>query len=328
MKISLLPGWGLGLAPLQPLVDRLSRLHEVQQVPLPECTSLEQALDELDAQIAADSWLAGWSLGGMLATALAHRRGSRCPGLITLGSNACFVARDDWPHAMPERDFKNFSRRAARDWAGTLGRFELLCLQGEDVVVAAGPVEEQQALAEVASTSYARATLTGMEIAGSSPAMTDDVPSNFAIPAPSSSVIPAPSNSITPVSFNSVIPGLDPGVSQTGTEVAGSNAIQAISALSVKANRVTAKPAQVTSLAWLAELDNRQTIAELGCPQLHVLAEQDALVPVAAAGDLRRLNPQAQVDVLPGSHAFILTRYQAVAEHLLAWLAESNHESG
>lgn len=230
MKISLLPGWGLGVAPLLPLADSLSHAHEVQVLPLPECESLEQALDVLDTQIPADSWLAGWSLGGMLATALAHRRGRGCPGLITLGSNACFVARADWPQAMPERDFKNFSRRAARDWAGTLGRFELLCLQGEDVAAA------------------------------------------------------------------------------------------------VSMDRVTAKPAQVASLAWLAQLDNRIAITELQCPQLHLLAEQDALVPVAVADAVRRLNPQAQVDVLSGSHAFILTRHQTVADHLLAWMAGSNHE--
>lgn len=133
MKISLLPGWGLGLAPLQPLADSLSRQHQVQLLPLPECTTAEQALDELDAQVAADSWLIGWSLGGMLATALAHRRGNSCPGLVTLASNACFVTRDDWPHAMPEREFNNFSRRVVRDWAGTLKGFQLLCLHGSQM---------------------------------------------------------------------------------------------------------------------------------------------------------------------------------------------------
>lgn len=133
MKVSLLPGWGLGLAPLQPLADYLSNKHEVQLLPLPECTLLEQALDELDAQIPADSWLIGWSLGGMLATALAHRRGNNCPGLVTLASNACFVARNDWPHAMPQREFNNFSRRAARDWSGTLKGFQQLCLHGGQI---------------------------------------------------------------------------------------------------------------------------------------------------------------------------------------------------
>ena len=165
MNISLLPGWGLGLAPLQPLADSLahcgehhacakglapekvpttsreqapsyreilSNKHEVQLLPIPECTSLEQALNELDAQIPADSWLIGWSLGGMLATALAHRRGNSCPGLITLASNACFVARDDWPHAMPEREFKNFSRLVARDWTSTLKGFQQLCMHGSE----------------------------------------------------------------------------------------------------------------------------------------------------------------------------------------------------
>lgn len=157
MNISLLPGWGLGLAPLQPLADRLSNKHEVQLLPLPECTSLEQALDQLDAQIPADSWLIGWSLGGMLATALAHRRGSNCPGLVTLASNACFVARDDWPLAMPEREFNNFSRRVARDWAGTLKGFQQLCLHGSQLEVVPAELSDTvltNAEARVASLSW------------------------------------------------------------------------------------------------------------------------------------------------------------------------------
>lgn len=131
MNISLLPGWGWGLAPMQPLADALSRQHEVRLLPLPDSATPGQALEQLDTQIPADSWLIGWSLGGMLATALAHRRGNACPGLVTLGSNACFVARPDWPQAMPERDFHNFSRRARRDWTATLERFQQLCLLGE-----------------------------------------------------------------------------------------------------------------------------------------------------------------------------------------------------
>ncbi|MDO8698544.1 MAG: alpha/beta fold hydrolase, partial [Pseudomonas sp.] len=112
-RLILLPGWGLGSAPLEPLAGALQGLQpslRVQIEPLPALGSadLNEWLDELDANLPENTWLGGWSLGGMLATELAARRGERCCGLITLASNACFVARSDWPQAMPEAVFAAF----------------------------------------------------------------------------------------------------------------------------------------------------------------------------------------------------------------------------
>ena len=136
-RVVLLPGWGLGTAPLEPLAAALHDLDEhlrVQLEPLPELTSSDpqQWLDELDANLPEDCWLAGWSLGGMLATALAERRGERCCGLLTLASNPCFVAREDWPAAMPVETFQAFQQGFQTDSAATLKRFALLCAQGAE----------------------------------------------------------------------------------------------------------------------------------------------------------------------------------------------------
>lgn len=131
----LLPGWGLGSAPLQPLVAALQGLgphRSVEVAPLPQLSSALPGdwLDELDARLPQDCWLGGWSLGGMLASALAARRGERCRGLLTLASNTCFVARDDWPAAMPAATFELFRGGCADDAQATLKRFGLLCAQG------------------------------------------------------------------------------------------------------------------------------------------------------------------------------------------------------
>lgn len=131
----LLPGWGLGSAPLQPLVVALQGLNphrEIRVESLPTLTSTAPAdwLDELDARLPRDCWLGGWSLGGMLAAELAARRGERCRGLLTLASNACFVARSDWPAAMPAATFELFRSGCADDAQATLKRFGLLCAQG------------------------------------------------------------------------------------------------------------------------------------------------------------------------------------------------------
>jgi pimeloyl-[acyl-carrier protein] methyl ester esterase len=134
-RLILLPGWGLGTAPLEPLADALRgldpRLH-VEIEPLPQLDSSDPAdwLDELDANLAQDAWLGGWSLGGMLAAELAARRGERCSGLLTLASNLRFVAEPSWPAAMAAETFNAFRQGCAADAAATLKRFALLCAQG------------------------------------------------------------------------------------------------------------------------------------------------------------------------------------------------------
>lgn len=134
-RLILLPGWGLGIAPLQPLTEALRgldpRLH-VEIEPLPVLVSSAPAdwLDELDVNLPQDTWLGGWSLGGMLAAQLAARRGERCSGLLTLASNLRFVAEPGWPDAMSVETFNAFRQGCAADAPATLKRFALLCSQG------------------------------------------------------------------------------------------------------------------------------------------------------------------------------------------------------
>ena len=80
-RLTLLPGWAYGPAALEPLAELLREREPRLQVEIAPLPALEQPgawLDELDARLPSDSWLAGWSLGGMLATQLAARRGDDC----------------------------------------------------------------------------------------------------------------------------------------------------------------------------------------------------------------------------------------------------------
>ncbi|WP_213878561.1 alpha/beta fold hydrolase [Pseudomonas sp. dw_358] len=134
-RLILLPGWGMGVSALEPLAAALRGLNENLRVdiePLPDLASstVEEWLDELDAHLPDNTWLGGWSLGGMLAAELAGRRGEGCCGLLTLASNTCFVARDDWPSAMAPETFAAFLAGCRADPATTLKRFSLLCAQG------------------------------------------------------------------------------------------------------------------------------------------------------------------------------------------------------
>jgi len=136
-RLILLPGWGLGVSPLEPLAAALQGLDEhlrVEIEPLPELASsdLEEWLKELDSTLPDNAWLGGWSLGGMLASELAARRGDRCCGLLTLASNPSFVAHAEWASAMPGETFDAFLVGCNADPRLTLKRFSLLCAQGSE----------------------------------------------------------------------------------------------------------------------------------------------------------------------------------------------------
>ncbi len=66
----------------------------------------------------------------MLASALAHKRGDHCCGLLTLASNPSFVARGDWPHGMAEDTFGTFLDGCRSHTQVTLKRFRSLCSDG------------------------------------------------------------------------------------------------------------------------------------------------------------------------------------------------------
>lgn len=131
----LLPGWGLGSAALEPLAASLRAQDSGLRVELATLPAVVDSdpqawLDELDRRLPKDTWLGGWSLGGMLAAELAARRGDRCCGLVTLASNLSFVARPDWPDGMPVDTFETFVDGCRSHPGVTLKRFKSLCSEG------------------------------------------------------------------------------------------------------------------------------------------------------------------------------------------------------
>ncbi|MCW1938571.1 alpha/beta fold hydrolase [Pseudomonas sp. MDMC_285] len=232
----LLPGWGLDGALLQPLAKALGGDMQVQVPALPRLSSAAAAdwLDELDTRLPHDCWLAGWSLGGMLAAALAARRGERCRGLITLASNACFVASDTWATAMPAQTYSAFYEGCQENAGATLKRFAMLCAQG-----GADARGLSRHLQSHLSTSDESALLAGLRL--------------------------------------------------------------------------------------LASLDNCAALAAYSGPQLHLLAEQDALVPAAAGDALLALLPAGEVDVLEEcGHAFVREQADALAVLMLDFIREAS----
>lgn len=76
------------------------------------------------------------------------------------------------------------------------------------------------------------------------------------------------------------------------------------------------------ALELLAQLDNRVHLAQLTQPLLQVLAEGDALVPVAAVAALQALNPRHQIQVLAGAHALHWSQPQALLAAVQGFYAQ------
>ena len=165
-RLILLPGWGLGISPLEPLATALRGLDEhlrveIEPLPVLESAQLDEWLDELDSMLPDNVWLGGWSLGGMLASELAARRADRCCGLVTLASNPSFVTRADWPAAMPSETFAAFVSSFGDAPNTTLKRFSLLCAQG-----AVDSRSMAQLLLSVAPNAQPSTLLAGLELLG------------------------------------------------------------------------------------------------------------------------------------------------------------------
>lgn len=162
--IVVLPGWGLGVVPLQCLAEELQAAlpgFTVQIEPLPDMAgkNAAQVIQLLDQQLPSDCWLIGWSFGGMLATALAAHRQSACAGAISYASNACFVAREGWPLAMSVTTFTEFRQLCSSDLSTGLKRFALLCSQG-----AAQPRQLSRQLQEMAMDAEYVSALAGLDL--------------------------------------------------------------------------------------------------------------------------------------------------------------------
>lgn len=92
----------------------------------------ETLADALAASIAAPINLIGWSMGGMVALALAARHPDKVARLVLVGTSPAFAARPDWPRGMAPEVLAEFARSLARDYRATLSRFLSLQARGGD----------------------------------------------------------------------------------------------------------------------------------------------------------------------------------------------------
>lgn len=134
----LLHGWAMHGGIFAPLVEALAGAFTVHAVDLPghgysrDCglaLDIDVVADALAAQLPR-ALVAGWSLGGLFALALAQRHPAAVRGVAMLAATPCFVQRPDWPAGMPLAVFAQFGAELGRDWRGTVDRFLMLEAQG------------------------------------------------------------------------------------------------------------------------------------------------------------------------------------------------------
>ena len=120
ISLVLIHGWGCDQTSWQPLIPELEKMFTLIAIDLPGFGnapmigdySLENILSMLIDQIPDGSWVMGWSLGGMLGMQLAHYYPQKISGVITLASNAKFVADADYSDAMPLQVNQGFILRS------------------------------------------------------------------------------------------------------------------------------------------------------------------------------------------------------------------------
>lgn len=139
----LLHGWGLHSGVWRDFLPLLTPHVHVRCIDLPgsgrsRAMTIPATLDGMveavmQAAPARAIW-AGWSLGGLVALAVAVRHPESTTALVLLAATPCFVQRSNWATAMPLAHFEEFSRTVEQDAGVALKQFLALQCKGSDTM--------------------------------------------------------------------------------------------------------------------------------------------------------------------------------------------------
>ena len=130
--LALIHGWGLHGGIWQTVLPQLEKSFTVYNIDMPGFGyspvhngdyDLDYLVESISAVLPERCHLLGWSLGGLVATAIAIQHPQRIERLITVASNPCFVAGDDWQFGMQAQVLESFMAYLEEDFEGTLIRF-------------------------------------------------------------------------------------------------------------------------------------------------------------------------------------------------------------
>lgn len=132
-------GWASDATCWQAILPALNKHFDIVVINLPgfggsdilKSCALDDWLQALLSHLPERGIYIGWSLGGMLATALAGQHSDRVEALVTIASNARFVRAQGWPAAMPAKVERGFYQNFIDAPERTLKTFAALEAQGD-----------------------------------------------------------------------------------------------------------------------------------------------------------------------------------------------------
>ena len=143
-----LHGWGMDASCWDSLLPFLDKRMPIQTINLPGYVdeseligmSMETVVDWLAEQFEGSCHLLGWSMGGLVAQAFAHKYSDRVETLSLVGATPCFIQKKGWDHALLSETLGQFSESLKLDKKSTLRRFIALQFMGES---AAANIQKQ-----------------------------------------------------------------------------------------------------------------------------------------------------------------------------------------
>lgn len=130
-NLTLLHGWGFNGAVWNGVRDTLAKSYTLHIIDLPghglspgaATLCLPTMADAVANAMPKRSHLLGWSLGGLVAQALAHRYAARINKLILVATTPSFLQRDNWPQAVRPAVLADFGNRLSNNYAATIKSF-------------------------------------------------------------------------------------------------------------------------------------------------------------------------------------------------------------
>lgn len=101
-------------------------------LPAPADYDAQSLADAVAAGLDGPVALIGWSLGGMVALALAARHPDKVARLVLVGTSPAFVQRPDWSHGLAPEVLAGFADALRLDYRATLLRFLSIQARGGD----------------------------------------------------------------------------------------------------------------------------------------------------------------------------------------------------
>lgn len=139
--VVVLHGWGLNHQVWQPIMAPLAESHQLIAIDLPgfgrsdwptgKAISFTNMVALVSAEIPAGAHLIGWSLGGLIASAIALQQPRNIASLTTIASSPKFQADEQWP-GIDSKVLDNFHLQLQRSYGKTIERFLAIQAMGDE----------------------------------------------------------------------------------------------------------------------------------------------------------------------------------------------------